>query len=102
MKKDDIDFLSFLSGFVVEELGVDEDLYFDVIENKCTYHEGKFIVYACLSERKIRLKKPKNFLIQSLEWDDNIPNHRVHSLIPNRVGQNENKAVGEGNIYNAW
>jgi hypothetical protein len=66
MRKDDIDFLNFLSGFVVEELGVDEDVYFDVIENKCTYHEGKFIVYACLSEREDKIKKAKELFNSKL------------------------------------
>lgn len=67
MKREDIGFLDFLSAFVIDELNVSEDVYFDVIENKCTYHEAKFIIYACLADRPDKLQKAKDLFNSKLE-----------------------------------
>jgi hypothetical protein len=67
MKREDIGFLDFLSAFVIDVLEVDENVYFDVIEKKCTYHEGKFIIYACLSDREDKIQKAKELFESKLK-----------------------------------
>lgn len=49
---------------VASELGIDFETYVDIIDNKCTYSEAKFIIFAVFSERPDKIQKAKD-LVQS-------------------------------------
>jgi len=52
--KNDIGFNMFgaMDEIIAHELKVDTQTYTDVLENKCTYNEGKFIIFSLLSNRE--------------------------------------------------
>lgn len=52
---------------IAEELGVDPDVYTDVIENKCSHWEMTFIIGAMLEEdRNDRKLRAKNLFMNCL------------------------------------
>ena len=52
--KNDIGFNMFgaMDEIIAQELEVDTQTYTDILENKCTYNEGKFIIFSLLSNRE--------------------------------------------------
>jgi hypothetical protein len=54
----------FLDATVASDLEIDIETYKDIIDNKCTYSEAKFIIFAVLSERSDKIQKAKD-LVQS-------------------------------------
>ena len=53
-------------GAIAQELGVDMETYNDVIENKCTYWEGFFIVSVLILQDEKRMEKAKNLFNSKL------------------------------------
>lgn len=41
-----------MDDIIAEELKVDTQTYVNILENKCTYNEGKFIIFSLLSGRE--------------------------------------------------
>ena len=52
--REDIGFNMFgaMDEIIAQELEVDTQKYTDILENKCTYNEGKFIIFSLLSNRE--------------------------------------------------
>ena len=52
--RDDIGFNMYgaMDDIIAEELKVDTQTYVNILENKCTYNEGKFIIFSLLSVRE--------------------------------------------------
>ena len=46
-----------MDEIISSELNVSTELYSDVIENRCTYWEGMFIIYSIISERQDKIEK---------------------------------------------
>jgi hypothetical protein len=53
-------------GAIAQDLGVDVETYTDVIENKCTYWEGFFIVSVLILQDERRMEKAKNLFNSKL------------------------------------
>jgi hypothetical protein len=53
-------------GAIAQDLGVDVETYNDVIENKCTYWEGFYIVSVLLLQDEKRMEKAKNLFNSKL------------------------------------
>jgi len=53
-------------GAIAQDLGVDVETYNDVIENKCTYWEGFFIVSVLILQDERRMEKAKNLFNSKL------------------------------------
>lgn len=51
---------------IAEELGVDVSTYTDVINNKCSYWEGYFIISVLVLQDEKRLEKAKNLFNSKL------------------------------------
>lgn len=51
-----------LDESVANELDVDLVTYCDIIDNKCTYSEGKFIILSVLSGREDKIIKAKEII----------------------------------------
>lgn len=47
---------------VADDLGVDVEIYKDIIENHCTYSESKFIIFAVFSGRPDKIQKAKDLV----------------------------------------
>ena len=54
-------------GIVSSQLGVDNETYDDVINNKCTYWEGYYIVSVFLSNDENRFEKAKKLFNSKLQ-----------------------------------
>lgn len=54
----------YLDVSVASELEIDVETYIDIVDNKCTYSEAKFIVFAVFSDRPDKIQKAKD-LVQS-------------------------------------
>jgi hypothetical protein len=46
-----------MDEIISSELNVSTELYNDVIENRCSYWEGMFIVFSIISERPDKIEK---------------------------------------------
>lgn len=57
--KEDIGFYMFgaMDEIIADELNVDTETYTDILENHCTYNEGKFIIFSLLSNRQDKKDK---------------------------------------------
>lgn len=57
--KEDIGFYMFgaMDEIIADELNVDTETYTDILENHCTYTEGKFIIFSLLSDRQDKKDK---------------------------------------------
>jgi hypothetical protein len=55
----DIGFYMFgaMDEIISSELNVDIETYTDVLDNRCTYSEGKFIIFSLLSDREDKKAK---------------------------------------------
>jgi hypothetical protein len=53
-------------GAIAQDLGVDVETYNDVIENKCTYWEGFFIISVLILQDEKRMEKAKNLFNSKL------------------------------------
>jgi hypothetical protein len=53
-------------GAIARDLGVDLETYNDVIENKCTYWEGFFIISVLILQDEKRMEKAKNLFNSKL------------------------------------
>jgi hypothetical protein len=56
-----------LDQSVAEELEVDVEIYCDIIENKCTYSEAKFIILASMSGREDKIIKAKELIKSKIQ-----------------------------------
>ena len=67
--REDIGFNMFgaMDEIIAEELNTDTQTYVDVIENKCTYNEGKFIIFSLLSDRQDKKEKAIKLFKSKLE-----------------------------------
>jgi hypothetical protein len=54
----------YLDASIASDLEIDLETYKDIVDNKCTYSEAKFIIFAVLSERSDKIQKAKE-LVQS-------------------------------------
>lgn len=52
----------YLDVSVADELGIDVEIYIDIIDNHCTYSEAKFIIFAVFSERPEKVQKAKDLV----------------------------------------
>jgi hypothetical protein len=66
--RDDIGFNMFgaMDDIIAEELQVDVNTYVNILENKCTYNEGKFIIFSLLSNREDKKIKAINLFKSKL------------------------------------
>ena len=66
--RDDIGFNMFgaMDDIIAEELKVSVDTYCDILEHKCTYNEGKFIIFSLLSNREDKKTKAINLFKSKL------------------------------------
>ena len=62
-----MDLFDLFDGTVSAVLGVDEETYNDVIENKCSYWEGYYIVATFLSNDEKRFEKAKKLFNSKLQ-----------------------------------
>jgi hypothetical protein len=46
-----------MEEIIAQELEVDSKTYSNILENYCTYNEGKFIVFSLLSNREDKKQK---------------------------------------------
>jgi hypothetical protein len=53
-------------GAIAQDLGVDVETYTDVIENKCTYWEGFYIISVLILQDEKRMEKAKNLFNSKL------------------------------------
>jgi hypothetical protein len=53
-------------GAIAQDLGVDVETYNDVIENKCTYWEGFYIISVLILQDEKRMEKAKNLFNSKL------------------------------------
>lgn len=56
------DIFDYLDVSVADDLGVDVEIYKDIIDNHCTYSEAKFIIFAVFSERPDKIQKAKDLV----------------------------------------
>lgn len=61
-----MDLFELFDGTVSAGLGVDEETYNDVIENKCSYWEGYYIVSVFLSNDEKRFEKARELFNSKL------------------------------------
>lgn len=47
---------------VADDLGVDVEIYKNIIDNHCTYSETKFIIFAVFSGRPDKIQKAKDLV----------------------------------------
>jgi hypothetical protein len=66
--RDDIGFNMFgaMDDIIAEELQVSVNTYVNILENKCTYNEGKFIIFSLLSNREDKKIKAINLFKSKL------------------------------------
>jgi hypothetical protein len=66
--RNDIGFNMFgaMDDIIAEELQVDVNTYVNILENKCTYNEGKFIIFSLLSNREDKKIKAINLFKSKL------------------------------------
>ena len=66
--RDDIGFNMFgaMDDIIAEELQVSVNTYVNILENKCTYNEGKFIIFSLLSNREDKKTKAINLFKSKL------------------------------------
>jgi hypothetical protein len=62
-----MDMFDLFDGIVSSQLGVDNETYDDVINNKCTYWEGYYIVSVFLSNDENRFEKAKKLFNSKLQ-----------------------------------
>jgi|LauGreDrversion4_2_1035121.scaffolds.fasta_scaffold03016_2 hypothetical protein len=48
-----------MDGAMAEALGVDLEIYIDIIDNKCTFEEADFIISAVWGEDESEIEKAK-------------------------------------------
>ena len=67
--KEDIGFNMFgaMDEIIAEELKVDSQTYVKILEHKCTYNEGKFIIFSLLSDRQDKKDKAIKLFKSKLE-----------------------------------
>jgi hypothetical protein len=68
---EDIGIFGMIDFTLAEELGVDVDTYNYVIENKCTYWEGLFIVTVFLDQRYNKMEKARKIFMEKLNDGNN-------------------------------
>jgi len=56
-----------MDDIIAEELKVDIQTYVNILENKCTYNEGKFIIFSLLSHRQDKKEKAIKLFKSKLE-----------------------------------
>jgi len=66
--RDDIGFNMFgaMDDIIAEELQVSVNTYVNILENKCTYNEGKFIIFSLMSNREDKKIKAINLFKSKL------------------------------------
>ena len=66
--RNDIGFNMFgaMDDIIAEELQVSVNTYVNILENKCTYNEGKFIIFSLLSNREDKKIKAINLFKSKL------------------------------------
>lgn len=66
LKMEDVGIFGMIDYGLATELGVEQNVYVDVIDNKCTHWEAVFIVTVFLNERNDKKQKAKEIFFSKL------------------------------------